>query len=277
MNEPTEPTTTEPTTTEPTHSDPPEETVGDIMQKASGEGIKFWVIVVSALIYLAGIVYAEVHGLTMLKNGVVPEMRVWATLGMVAAGLSAVLFPIALKVWTIEAKQRLAAYAFYALDFAFLAFNAFTDFSGNTGQTLAPWAQSYVTYILPASPVILSMMWAILWELDPAVKAKILALTLRAAMREKMSRKVADAAKGQNVTAVVNAAAEREVQRALTELFGAPVTAYTMNATDFENRPRGVFQSFLDGLYGLAQRVFTSGMPSLHQDSTSQPPQDGNP
>ena len=259
---------TEVTNPEVTNTDPPEETVGDIMQKASGDGIKFWVIVVSALVYLAGIVYAEVHGLTMLQRGVVAEMRIWAQMGMIAAGISAVLFPVALKVWTIEAKQRIAAYMFYVLDFAFLAFNAFTDFNMNAGQTLAPWAVTYTTYILPASPVIVGAMWAILWELDPNVKQKVLALTLRAAMKEKMARKVADAAKGQNVTAVVNAAAEREVERALTELFGAPVTAYKMDATEY-TRPRGLLQSFFDGLYGLGQRVLLSGMPSSSTPSPS--------
>ena len=47
--------------------DPPEESVGDIMTKASGEGWKWLVVVASAFVYLAGIVYAEVHGLTMLQ------------------------------------------------------------------------------------------------------------------------------------------------------------------------------------------------------------------
>ena len=94
-NQPTEPTQE---AQQAAPMEAPEETVGDIMQKASGESIKFWVIVVSAIIYLAGIVYAEVHGLTMLQNGVAPDMRFWAGLGMVAAGLSAVLFPVALKV-----------------------------------------------------------------------------------------------------------------------------------------------------------------------------------
>src|SRR5688572_256709 len=81
--------------------EPPEETVGDIMQKMSGEGLKWLVIIGGALVYLTAIVYAEVHGLTALQKGVVPELRMWAAAGMVAAGLSAILFPIALKVWTI--------------------------------------------------------------------------------------------------------------------------------------------------------------------------------
>jgi hypothetical protein len=183
--------------------------------------------------------------------------------------VSAVLFPIALKSWAIEAKHRIVTTAFYVLDFAFLAFNAFTDFNTNAGGTLAPWAVTYVTYILPASPVIVAAMWAILWELDPNVKQKVLALTLRMAMREKMARKVADAARGQNVTAVVNAAAEREVERALTELFGQPVrpvAGYVMNETE---RPTlgGLASSFFGSLLRRAQSALLPASLSQSQPS----------
>ena len=253
--------------------DPPEETVGDIMQKMSGEGLKWFVIVVSALIYAAGIVYAEVHGLTMLQKGVAPDMRIWATLGMVAAGMPAVIMPITLKVWTIEARQRIAAYLFYALDFAFLIFNAFTDFNTQSGQQLAPWAQTYVTYVLPASPIVVGAMWAILWELDPAVREKIQLLTLRMAMKQKMTRKVADAAKGQNVTNVVNAAAQREVERALTELFGAPVTGYVMQADQLPQRG-GLLKSFFGMLSSSLQRVISMGMPSQSDNQPSEDPKE---
>ena len=257
--------------TEATPTGPAEETVGDIMTKASGEGIKFWMIVISALIYLTGIVYAEVHGLTMLQKGVASDLRIWATLGMVAAGMTAVIMPVTLKVWTIEAKQRLFAYFFYALDFAFLIFNAFTDFNTNTGQQLAPWAQTYVTYVLPASPVIITLLWAIVWELDPSVKEKVLLLSLRAAMKQKMAQQVAQAAKGNNVSQVVNAAAQQEVERALTELFGTPVTGYTMNASDLPQR-RTLLQSFFGMLSSSLQRIISAGMPSQSDNQPSEEP-----
>jgi hypothetical protein len=253
------------------NADPPEETVGDLMKKSSGEGIKFWMIVISAIIYLTGIVYAEVHGLTMLQKGVAPDMRIWATLGMVAAGMTAVIMPIVLKTWTIEARQRLFTYFFYAADFAFLIFNAFTDFNTQTGQQLAPWAQSYVTYVLPASPVIITLLWAIVWELDPSVKEKVLLLSLRAAMKQKMAQRVAEAAKGHNVSSVVNAAAEREVERALTELFGAPVSGYVMNGEDLPQR-RNLLQSFFGGLFSQLQRVISMGMPTQSERPNSEDP-----
>ena len=255
------------------NADPPEETVGDMMKKASGEGLKFWMIVISAMIYLTGIVYAEVHGLTMLQKGVAPGVRIWATLGMVAAGMTAVIMPVTLKVWTIEAKQRLFAYFFYALDFAFLIFNAFTDFNTQTGQQLAPWAQSYVTYVLPASPVVITLLWAIVWELDPSVKEKVLLLSLRAAMKQKMAQRVAEAAKGHNVSSVVNAAAEREVERALTELFGAPVSGYVMNGDDLPQR-RNLLQSFFGMLSSSLQRIISMGMPSQSDNQPSEDPKE---
>ena len=270
---PTEPIEPTETTPPPQAPEPPEETVGDMIKKAPGEGVKFWVIVVSALIYLAGVTYAEVHGLTMLQKGVAPDMRIWATLGMIAAGITAVILPIALKVWTIESKQRIAAYMFYLLDFAFLCFNAFTDFNTQTGQTLAPWAQSYVSYILPASPIVIAAGWALLWELDPGVKEHILRLTLRAAMKQKLAHKVAEAAKGANVTATVNAAAEREVERALTELFGQPVTAYRVD-TSAEPLPRmgGLLRSFFGYLWERAQRAYSPATPSQSQPQPSEGP-----
>jgi hypothetical protein len=265
----------EPEVQPPTQAEPPEETVGDIMKKSGDEGVKFWLIIISALVYLSGIVYAEVHGLNQLRNGVAADLRMWATLGIVAAGVTAVILPLVLKYWTFESKQRIAAFMFYLLDFGFLAFNSFTDFNINNGAALLPWAQAYVSYVLPASPIIVAACWSIVWMLDPDVQQKILAGTLRAAMKQKLAHKVADAAKGANVTARVSAAAEREVERALTELFGAQVTGYVMNADELPAR-RGLLSSFFGSLYSWAQRGLSSTMPTQSQPPESDktnPPQ----
>jgi hypothetical protein len=188
---------------------------------------------------------------------------------MIAAGITAVALPVALKVWTIEARQRIWAYAFYALDFAFLAFNSFTDFSTQQGQTLVPWAQTYVTYILPSSPVIVALGWALIWELDPAVREKITLLTLRAAMKKKMADRVADAAKGARVTDAVNKAASKEVDRALWELFGArPADGYYV----MDEPKRGLLSSFFGLLYERAMQALSSGTPSQSQPSASDEP-----
>src|SRR5688572_8374782 len=201
----------------------PVETVGDIMSEATRATIKKIVLFASAAVYVAAIVYAEVHGLTQLQNGVKPDMRFWATMGMIAAGISAVMFPLALKAWCFDSMHRLMCIIFYLLDFSFLAFNAFTDFNVQTGQQLAPWAQSYVSHVLPSSPLIVGAMWAILWELDPSTRAHVLRQTLKASIMEAKAKQVANAARRQAVAQQVEAAADREVEVALAELFGKPV------------------------------------------------------
>lgn len=251
---------------------PREDTVGDIMKKAGERAIKSALVIVSILVYVAGIIYAEVHGLTMLQKGVSPDMRIWAGVGMVAAGATALAMPAVLKVWAIEAKHRLYTYVFYALDFAFLAFNAFIDFNNQTGATLAGWAQTYTTYILPASPVFITLLWAIFWELDPTVKAKVLQLTLREAMKEKVAQKVMDAAKGANVDAVINAAAAHEVDQALSDLFQTKAQGgyYAIESNALPRRTAA--QSFFDGLFSLARRALSSvtGTQSQPLDSSQQ-------
>jgi hypothetical protein len=260
----------------PALADPTEETVGDIMQKMSSDGLKWIVIVGSIAVYVAMVVYAEVHGLNMMTKGVSPDFLIWAYVGMVALGMTALLLPLALKVWTIEARHRITAMLFYAVDLALLGVNAFTDYGSATGAQLASWAQLYMTYLMPATPVIAGMGWSILWMLDPDVKDKINRLTLRAAMKQKMAHRVAEAAKGATVTARVNAAAEREVDRALTELFGAPVTSYMMDAQDVPQR-RGLLQSFFDFLSSTMPRARSEDTPSQSQHSDSSKESTANP
>lgn len=210
--------------TKTTESAAPVETVGDIMSEATRATMKKLVLFLSAVVYVAAIVYAEVHGMSQLQAGVKEDMRFWATLGMIAAGVTAVCFPLALKTWCFDTLHRIMCIIFYILDFAFLAFNAFTDFNVQTGQQLAPWAQSYLYYVLPASPLIVGAMWAILWELDPSTRAYTLRQTLKASIMEAKAKQIATRAKMEVVNQRVEAAADREVESALTELFGAPVT-----------------------------------------------------
>lgn len=272
MDENEEKEITEEPKEQPVTNEPPEETVGDLMKRANSDAIKTWVIIASVVVYLAGIVYAEVHGLTMLQKGVAEDLRFWATLGMIAAGITAVSLPVALKVWTIEATQRIAAYAFYALDFAFLVFNSFTDFNIQQIHTMAPWAQAYVTYVLPASPVVVAMGWALIWELDPGVREKITLLTLRAAMKKKMASKVADAARGAHVTEAVSRAASQEVDRALWELFGAkPADGYYVMGEP--PKSGGLAASFFGWALRLVQSLASSGMASASSPSDSEEPE----
>jgi hypothetical protein len=196
------------------------QSAGDIMAEGTQRALKKIVIFLGILVYLAGVVYAEVHGFSVLSKGVDPDFIVWASLGMVALGVSAIALPLALHVWAFEAMHRIAAFVFYAVDIALLGINSFVDFGVNTNEALPQWAQLYADFVMPATPVIAAVGWSILFLLDPATKASIMAQTLRASIREALSQKIITAAKGENVTEAVNAAARLEVDKSLTDLFG---------------------------------------------------------
>jgi hypothetical protein len=198
----------------------PTQTAGDIMAEGAQRALKKIVIFLGILVYLAGIVYAEVHGLSILSKGVNPDFLMWAYIGMVALGVTAVALPLALHVWCFEAMHRIAAFVFYAVDIALLGINSFVDFGVNTGEALPQWAQLYADFVMPATPVIAAVGWSILFLLDPATKALIMGHTLRASIREALSQRIITAARGENVSEAVNNAARLEVDRSLSDLFG---------------------------------------------------------
>src|SRR3989304_2022492 len=220
------------------------QSVGDIMQEGMQKALKKIVIGAGMLVYVAGIVYAEVHGLNILSKGVNPDFLIWAYIGMVALGISAIALPLALHVWAFEPMHRFATFAFYGVDLAILFINSSVDFNVNTGQQLAGWAKLYLDYILPATPVIAAAGWGVLLLLDPAVKAMILRQTLRASIQEAKASQIVNAAKNSNVTAAVSGAADAEVEQALTDLFGRKVTVkkqLTTSAPQLDGQRRGVW------------------------------------
>jgi hypothetical protein len=208
---------------EPTRDEPTSGNVGDILSEAKSRAIKALAIFASILIYLAGILYAEAHGMNMLTKGINPDFLLWAYVGMVALGLTAVVLPLALHFWTFDHMQRMIAIGFYILDLGLLIFNAFSDYGMNTGAQLSSWEQMYITYIMPATPIIMAIGWTLIWQLDPSTKAHTLRQTLRTSIIQAKANQIATAAKASSVSQAVNAAAEREVEEALSELFGKPV------------------------------------------------------
>jgi hypothetical protein len=197
--------------------------VGEIMKEGTHRALRKIVIGGGILVYVASVVYAEVHGFSILSAGVKEDFVIWATVGMVALGITALALPLALHVWAFEHLHRLATCAFYAVDVVILGINSLVDFNVNTGQQLATWAQIYLDYILPATPVIAGIGWCILLLLDPASKAMILRHTLRESIREAKAQQIMQAANSDNVSEAVREAARAEVDSVLTELFGRKV------------------------------------------------------
>jgi hypothetical protein len=220
------------------------QSVGDIMQESRQRAIRNFVILAGMLVYLAGVVYAEVHGFSILSKGVNPDFLMWAYLGMVALGISAIALPLALHTWTFEAMHRMAAFGFYVLDIALLGINSFVDFGVNTAETLPQWAHIYANYIMPATPVIAAVGWCVLFLLDPSSRAMTLRHTLRESLREALGQQIIEAAKRGEVTQVVNVAARLEVDKTLSDLFGQRAVVITKPEVPEEDAKPAQDQSF---------------------------------
>ena len=97
-------------------SDETENTVGDMMQKQNVDILKMLTYTVGAAVYVAGVVYAETHGFSMLSKGVSPEFMVWAIAGMIAVGITALVLPIMLVKVIKDPLQWVICLLFYVVD-----------------------------------------------------------------------------------------------------------------------------------------------------------------
>jgi hypothetical protein len=262
----------------PVPMQPRERGVGELMKEGTRKAVAGFALLVLIAAYLAGLTYAEVHGLNLLRTGVAPDLLMWAYIGMVSLGALAIALPLLLHFHAFDPTQRLWTYIFYALDILLLGVNSFIDFSGNNGRELVQWAQMYRDYILPSTPVIASVMATVLLLLDPHTKALVLRHTLRAAMVQKQADKVIEAANDPRVNATIDAAAGEEVTRAMEDLFGyriTPIQGYVMDTT--QPKRLSLAARFFDYLYERVTRALSSDTPGQSQPSPSDEPSQDQP
>ena len=248
--------------------EPQEPTIGAIMKDGTRKAIAGLVVLMLAAAYLGGLVYAEVHGLNMLRSGVASDLVMWAYIGMVSLGVLALALPLGLHFWAFDPTQRIAMYLCYAVDLALLGINAFTDMNVNEGQQLVQWAQMYKDYIVPTTPVIAMLMATTLLLLDPHARAFVMQKTMNAAIMQKKANEIMKAASDPRLNKIVEAAAQKEVENALSELFGAKVTAYSMNSADLPTR-RGLLSSFFGYLLDGVRRLFSDNMQAPSEPNNS--------
>lgn len=262
---------------EPARAEPPLQGVGDLMKEGMRKAVASLVVVIIIAAYLAGLAYAEVHGMNMLRNGVAPDLLIWAYAGMFVLGALAIAFPLGLHFYAFDPTQRLAMYIFYfCVDLPLLLVNTFVDFGANTGGQLTQWAQIYKDYIMPSTPVIGLIMATIILLLDPHARALVMRQALRAAMMQQQANLIMKEANNAKINDTIRTAAAQEVDSIMTELFGRqirPVSGYMMDTN--EPPRRTALQSFFDGLSSLARRVLSENTRTQSQppDSSNEPKQ----
>lgn len=184
-------------------------TVGDVMTKAKGQALKSLAVFAGVLVYAAMLAYTGVHNYTLLTAGVPEDLLLWAIVGVVALEISAAALPVALHYWTHAPLQRFIALAFYLVDLGLLWLNVVMDFARVAGDAagLPGWAGLYLAYVAPATPLVAGLGWSLLWLTDPAQQERATLEALAASTRQVLAERVAEAAKGADVEALVQAAA----------------------------------------------------------------------
>lgn len=212
--------------------------IGDLMTVNRNKTIKGIAFFASVVVYVAGIIYAEVHGFSMMARGVDPDFLIWAQLGMVALGLTALALPLAIHYWTHAPAQYFAAMAFYAVDLGLLIFNAVVDFAIQSGGELPAWGVTYAAYIVPATPILCALGWTVIWLLDPESKELAMREQLGASTREALALRVAEAAKDADIDSMVAGAAAEMARNVVTSVLGHAVDSTSSHSVIRDNRAK---------------------------------------
>lgn len=198
-----------------------DQSVGDIMTEGRNKAIKFLVLFASMAVYLAMLLYSGVHNWTLMTKGVPPDMLIWAALGVVALEVSAVFLPLGLHWWTHAALQRLIALGFYIVDLGLIILNVILDYSLVSGASIPGWMTMYLSYGVPATPIIAGLGWSLLWLLDPSQRERATVENLRASTREALAARIAEHARQADVSNLVDQAAQNLARQIVGQTLGS--------------------------------------------------------
>ena len=182
-------------------------TPGDFMAESTQRNMKTMAMFIGVSVYLGAIVFAASHNFNLLTSGVSPNLVFWAYIGVVMVSLSAVGMPVAYHYWTAPGLHRIACGVFYFIDLAMLAFNTILDNALVSNLGVPPWLSMYLG-IAPATPLVVGVMWSVLWILDPSNRRRDTLMSLRSATEESLARQIAEAARGGAASRQVISAAQ---------------------------------------------------------------------
>ena len=203
------------------------ESVGNYMQSAKAAATKTLITLAGVLVYVAGVIYAEIHGYSLLSRGVDPDMLIWATMGIIAVGITALALPMGLHYSFHDTMQRIAAFAFYALDLGIMILNAVLDFQTRTGAVPPGWLLGYLEFVVPATPILAALGGSGLALLDPGQKEMAMLENLKASTRQALALRVAEAAKNANINDQVDQAARLVAYEVITGTLGSTTAGVT--------------------------------------------------
>lgn len=198
-------------------------TVGDLMSESKRRAFKGLAIFVGIAVYAGMLLYAGVHNYSLFTRGLREDLVIFALLGLFTLELSAIGLPLAIHFWTAPGVHRIAALAFYLTDLTLLGGNAVLDFHLNAGLPMPPWMRLYLDFVAPATPLLVGLMWSVLFILDPANRLRDMEMELAAAARAALATRIAEAAKAADVNQIVESAAQAMARDLVARAVGRPL------------------------------------------------------
>lgn len=142
-----------------------------MLQQVRSTGAKQVLIVLAGIMYVVGVIYADVMFLQIIQS-MFPAgiLRTFTVVGAFLAGGTAILLPVAVHWWFAPGAQKIVGFIFYAVDLAVMVLNvilAFQISQGTLDSNLALWKD-----VCPAVPVFCIIGWGIVYMLDNSHKIR---------------------------------------------------------------------------------------------------------
>lgn len=191
--------------------------LGTMMKNAQAAGLRWLAGLLTVIVYLGGIVFAEVHNWTLLAKTMDSNLIVLAGVGVVAMGLMAIALPLLIHYNTEPGPHRLTALGLYGLDLAIMAINTVIDANMHTGAPLTDALKAWMYWVVPVVPLIMVFGVGVLWLLSPDQRERDTWASIQAATARTLQQKVMAKASGEEVDERIDAAADVLLHRVLGE------------------------------------------------------------
>jgi hypothetical protein len=119
------------------------------------------------LVYVAMVGYSTYHNIMLMTRGVKGDGVIFAYVGIVALEITALFLPLAVKFWALSPGHSFAAYSFYVVNLALVITNSILNFNLQSNQPLPSYMTDYLHVVVPATPFVCGIGWALLLTLDP--------------------------------------------------------------------------------------------------------------
>ena len=168
----------------------------------------------AAALIIAGAIYTGVHNFNLFARYLPDNQQVFALIPVIALEGSLLLLLIAQFTWLTSPTQRIIATASSWVIFVTLAANTLIDSTIQSNSQPPDWLQLYATFALPVTPVLVTAIWKMIIDADPARARARARATLEAAIEQAQHEATLAALDRAEITAAIQSHTDAVAQAA---------------------------------------------------------------